>query len=166
MKQIKLAFVLLTIMIVLGNCTFENRTTTTKMCLEDLDINVQDTLRNLPVDSFGCHPDLIDLTGHYKLTIKEIGPWCYAQKLENLETGKFYWFDYSTPRPIIVTAEEIIFPMEYNIVNRGVESTDTFNIIDNQLRHNHNAPAWNLALLVTLFLVTINSSNYEHRYTF
>ena len=29
-----------------------------------------------------------------------------------------------------------------------------------------NAPAWNLALLVTLFLVTINSSNYEHRYTF
>lgn len=81
MKQIKLAFVLLTIMIVLGNCTFENRTTTTKMCLEDLDMNVQDTLRNLPVDSFGCHPDLIDLTGHYKLIIKEFGPWCYAQKL-------------------------------------------------------------------------------------
>lgn len=54
-------------MIVLGNCTFKNRTTTTKMCLEDLDMNVQDTLRNLPVDSFGCHPDLIDLTGHYKL---------------------------------------------------------------------------------------------------
>ena len=53
--------------------------------------------------------------------------------MENLETGKFYWFDYSTPRPIIVTVEEIIFPMEYNIVNRGVESTDTFNIIDNQL---------------------------------
>ena len=53
MKQIKLAFILLTIMIVLGNCTFKNRTTTTKMCLEDLDINVQDTLRNLPVDSFG-----------------------------------------------------------------------------------------------------------------
>mgnify|MGYP000232417754 CR=1 FL=1 len=75
MKQIKLAFVFLTIMIVLGNCTFENRTTTTKMCLEDLDMNVQDTLRNLPVDSFGCHSDLIDLTGHYKLTIKEIGPW-------------------------------------------------------------------------------------------
>lgn len=69
MKQIKLAFILLTIMIVLGNCTFKNRTTTTKMCLEDLDINVQDTLRNLPVDSFGCHPDLIDLTGHYKLII-------------------------------------------------------------------------------------------------
>lgn len=45
MKQIKLAFVLLTIMIVLGNCTFENRTTTTKMCLEDLDMNVQDTLK-------------------------------------------------------------------------------------------------------------------------
>ena len=40
MKQIKLAFVLLTIMIVLGNCTFENRTTTTKMRLEDLDMNV------------------------------------------------------------------------------------------------------------------------------
>ena len=64
MKQIKLAFILLTIMIVLGNCTFENRTTTTKMCLEDLDMNVQDTLRNLLVDSFACHPDLIDLTGH------------------------------------------------------------------------------------------------------
>ena len=70
MKQIKLAFILLTIMIVLGNCTFENRTITTKMCLEDLDMNVQDTLRNLPVDSFGCHPDLIDLTGHYKLITK------------------------------------------------------------------------------------------------
>lgn len=133
MKQIKLAFILLTIMIVLGNCTFENRTTTTKMCLEDLDMNVQDTLRNLSVDSFGCHPDLIDLTGHYKLIIKEFGPWCYAQKLTNIETGKYYWFDYSTPRPILVTAKEIIFPMEYNIVNRGVESTDTFNIIDNQL---------------------------------
>ena len=49
------------------------------------------------------------------------------------EAGKYYWFDYSTPRPILVTAKEIIFPMEYNIVNRGVESTDTFNIIDNQL---------------------------------
>lgn len=72
MKQIKIAFNPLTIMIVLGNCTFENRTTTTKMCLEDLDMNVQDTLRNLPVDSFGCHPDLIDLTGHYKLIIKEL----------------------------------------------------------------------------------------------
>ena len=133
MKQIKLAYILLTIMIVLGNCTFENRKNTTQVCLVDLVVYVQDTLRNLPVDTLGCYPDLIDLTGHYKLTIKEIGPWCYAQKLENLETGKFYWFDYSTPRPIIVTAEEIIFPMEYNIVNRGVESTDTFNIIDNQL---------------------------------
>ena len=115
MKQIKLAFILLTIMIVLGNCTFENRKNTTQVCLVDLVVYVQDTLRNLPVDTLGCYPDLIDLTGHYKLTIKEIGPWCYAQKLENLETGKFYWFDYSTPRPIIVTAEEIIFPMEYNI---------------------------------------------------
>lgn len=78
---------------------------------------------------------MIDLTGHYKLTIKEIGPWCYAQKLENLETGKFYWFDYSTPRPILVTAKEIIFPTEYNLINssRRVELTDTFNIIDNQL---------------------------------
>lgn len=45
MKQIKLAFILLTIMIVLGNCTFENHTTTTKMYLEDLDMNVQDTLK-------------------------------------------------------------------------------------------------------------------------
>ena len=135
MKQIKLAFVLLTIMIVLGNCTFENRTTTTKMCLEDLDMNVQDTLRNLPVDSFGCHPDLIDLTGHYKLIIKEFGPWCYAQKLTNIETGKYYWFDYSTPRPILVTAKEIIFPTKYNLItiSRRVELTDTFNIIDNQL---------------------------------
>lgn len=130
MKQFILVFILLIIIIVFSNCTFENRKNTTQVCLEDLDVYVQDTLRNLPVDTLGCYPDLIDLTGHYKLTIKEIGPWCYAQKLENLETGKFYWFDYSTPRPIIVTAEEIIFPMEYNIVNRGVESTDKFNIIN------------------------------------
>lgn len=52
MKQIKLAFILLTIMIVLGNCTFENRKNTTQVCLEDLDVYVQDTLRNLPVDTF------------------------------------------------------------------------------------------------------------------
>ncbi len=51
------------------------------------------------------------------------------------DAGKYYWFDYSTPRPIIVTAEEIIFPTKYNLINRSrrVELTDTFNIIDNQL---------------------------------
>lgn len=64
------------------------------------------------------------------MVIKEIGPWCYAQKLQNTETGKYYWFDYSTPRPIIVTDKEIIFPTEYNIVNRGVELADKFNIIN------------------------------------
>ena len=60
MKQIKLAFVLLTIMIVLGNCTFENRTTTTKMCLEDLDMNVQDTLRRFGKGSENHCPHLAE----------------------------------------------------------------------------------------------------------
>lgn len=132
MKQIQLAFMLLTIMIVLVNCTFENRTSTDKVCLKELDMYIQDTLKKIPIDIFGCCPDLIDLTGHYKLIIKEFGPWCYAQKLTNIETGQHYWFDYSTPRPIIVTAKEIIFPTKYNLINRGrmVELTDTFNIIN------------------------------------
>lgn len=88
-------------MVILSNCTFENRKVTTQMCFGDLDKHLQDTLRNLSIDTFGCYPDLIDLTGHYKLIRKEIGPWVYAQKLENLETGKSYWFDYNTPRPFI-----------------------------------------------------------------
>lgn len=131
MKQIKLAFMLLTIVIVLVNCTFENRTSTTQVCLKDLDMNIQDTLKKIPIDDFGCCPDLIDLTGHYKLIRKEFGPW-FMHKLINIETGQHYWFDYSTPRPIIVTAKEIIFPTEYNLINeyRMVELTDTFNIIN------------------------------------
>lgn len=117
-------------MVILSNCTFENRKITTLMCFGDLDKHIQDTLRNLPIDTFGCCPDLIDLTGHYKLVSKEIGPWIYAQKLENLETGKSYWFDYNTPRPFIVTSKKIIFPTEYNIITMGIEQTDIFNIIN------------------------------------
>lgn len=130
MKQIKLFLILSTIMVVLSNCTFENRKIIIQMCFEDLDIHIQDTLRNLPIDTFDCYPDLIDLTGHYKLIIKEIGPWGYAQKLENFETGKSYWFNYNTPRPFIVTSKEIIFPVEYNIITKGLEKTDKFNIIN------------------------------------
>ena len=130
MKQIKFFFISAIIMIVFGNCTFENCKISTHICFEDLDICIQDTLRNLPVDTFGCHPDLIDLTGHYKLISKEIGPWTYAQKLENIETGKSYWFDYNTPRPFIVTSKEILFPEEYNIISKGIEKTDKFNIIN------------------------------------
>ena len=130
MKQIRLFIILSTIMVVLSNCTFENRKITSQMCFEDLDIHIQDTLRNLPIDSFGCYPDLIDLTGHYRLTNKEIGPWIYAQKLENSETGKAYWFYYNTPRPFVVTSKEIMFPTEYNIIIMGIENTDTFNVIN------------------------------------
>ena len=68
-------------MVVLSNCTFENRKINTHICFEDLDIHIQDTLRNLPIDTLDCYPDLIDLTGHYKLIAEEIGPWTYAQKL-------------------------------------------------------------------------------------
>lgn len=117
-------------MVVLSNCTFENRKINTHICFEDLDIHIQDTLRNLPIDTLDCYPDLIDLTGHYKLIAKEIGPWTYAQKLENCETGKSYWFYYNTPRPFIVTSKEIIFPMEYNVVTKGLERTDMFNLIN------------------------------------
>lgn len=117
------------ITVTFGSCTFENRKVTAQMCFGDLDVHVQDTLRNLPVDTFGCYPDLIDLTGHYKLTSKEIGPWVYARKLENVETGKFYWFYYNTPIPFVVTPEEIIFPEEYNVVTMGVGQTDKFNVV-------------------------------------
>lgn len=116
-------------MFVFYDCTFENRKATAQLCFKDLDTQIQDTLRKLPIDTFGCCPDLIDLTGHYTLIEKEIGPWCYAQKLENSENGKSYWFDYNTPRPFIVTSKEIIFPSEYNIITMGIEQTDTFNII-------------------------------------
>ena len=122
--------ILLAIMVILCNCTFENRKATTQMCFKDFDKHLQDTLINLPVDSFGCYPDLIDLTGHYTLTRKEIGPWCCARKLENLETGKSYWLNYNTPIPIIVTSKEIIFSVEYNIITLGVEQTDKFNVIN------------------------------------
>lgn len=129
MKLIKLFLILSTIMFVFHDCTFENRTAATQLCFNNLDTQIQDTLRKLPIDTFGCCPDLIDFTGHYTLIKKEIGPWCYAQKLENSENGKSYWFDYNTPRPFIVTSKEIIFPSEYNIITMGIEQTDTFNII-------------------------------------
>lgn len=129
MKQIQLILILSTTIVALSSCTFENRKIATRICFKDLDKHIQDTLRNLPIDTFGCYPDLIDLTGHYKLTNKEIGPWCYAQKLENTETGKSYWFEYNTPRPFIVTSKEIIFPTEYNIITMGIEQTDKFSIV-------------------------------------
>ena len=129
MKQIKLFLILSTMMIVLSNCTFENRKITTQMYFEDLDVCIQDTLKKIPIDTFGCYPDLIDLTGNYKLTMKEIGPWYYALKLVNSETGKSYWFYYNTPTPFIVTSKEIIFPIEYNMITMGIEKTDKFNII-------------------------------------
>lgn len=70
MKYIRFFFVLAT-MILLVNCTFENRKTKTYICFEELDIHVQDTLRNLVIDTLGCYPDLIDLTGHYNLITKK-----------------------------------------------------------------------------------------------
>lgn len=80
MKQIQLILILSTTIIALSSCTFENRKIATRICLKDLDKHIQDTLKNLPIDTFGCYPDLIDLTGHYELTSEEIGPWCYAEK--------------------------------------------------------------------------------------
>lgn len=127
MKQIRLFLILTAIMTACSNCTFHK--TSTSVYFDDLDIHIQDTLRNLPIDTFGCYPDFIDLTGHYKLIYKEIGPWTYAKKLENLETGKSYWLDYNTPSPIVVTSKEIIYPVEYNIITKGVEKTDAFNLI-------------------------------------
>lgn len=129
MKQIQLILISSTIIVALSSCSFENRKIATRKSFRDLGKHIQDALRNLPIDTFGCYPDLIDLTGHYKLTSKEIGPWCYAQKLENTETGKTYWFEYNTPRPFIVTSKEIIFPTEYNIITMGIEQNDKFNIV-------------------------------------
>ena len=128
-KQIHLILILLTTIVALSSCTFENRKIAARICFKDLDKRIQATLRNLPIDTFGCYPDLIDLTGHYKLTSKEIGPWCYAKKLKNTKTGKSYWFEYNTPIPFIVTSKEIIFPTEYNIITLGIEQTDKFSII-------------------------------------
>ena len=49
-------------MFVFYDCTFENRKATAQLCFKDLDTQIQDTLRKLPIDTFGCCPDLIDST--------------------------------------------------------------------------------------------------------
>lgn len=130
MKQIKLFLMLSTTVLVLSNCTFENRKITTQKCFKDLDIHIQDTLKNLPIDTLGYYPDIIALVGHYRLIMKEIGPWYYAKKIENIETKKSYWFYYNTPGPFIITSKEIIFPAEYNVIIHGIEKTDKFNVIN------------------------------------
>lgn len=123
MKCVRFFFVLAT-MTLFVNCTFENHKANKYICFEELDTHIQDTLRNLVIDTLGCYPDLIDLVGHYNLKTKKIGPWIYAQKIENLKTGKSYWFDYNTPRPFIVTSKGILFPMKYNIITKKIDNRD------------------------------------------
>ena len=130
MKQMKSFLLLSLILIVNGSCISENKRISKYVCFEDLDKQIQDTLKKLPIDTFGCYPNLIDFTGQFELQSKEFGPWIYAQVLKNISNGKSYRFDYNTPRPFIVTSREIIFPVDYNIITMGLERQDTFAIVN------------------------------------
>lgn len=131
MKHIRQFFILLMVQLAFGCCTENHRAK--YICFEGLDKRIQDTLKNLSIDvidTMGDTPDLINFSGQqYELFQKEIGPWIYAQKLDNQSMGKSYWFKYNTPRPFVVTSTEIIYPTKYNIDVMGIESKDSFAVI-------------------------------------
>ena len=53
------SFLLLSlILIVNGSCISENKRISKYVCFEDLDKQIQDTLKKLPIDTFGCYPNL------------------------------------------------------------------------------------------------------------
>ena len=51
------------------------------LSLQELPIFVQDTLRKLPIDKYGCYPDLIDFTNKFHYRSTTIGPWQHSQIL-------------------------------------------------------------------------------------
>lgn len=100
------------------------------LSLRELPNFVQDTLRKLPVDKYGCYPDLIDFTNKFHYRSTTIGPWQHEQILTDSIDQISYSFSYDTPRPFIVTLTFIAFPMTYvNSLKEFHSNTLSFRVV-------------------------------------
>lgn len=99
--------------IFLAGCNYTSNRKTAVVSLQKLPSFVQDTLRKLPVDKYGCYPDLIDFTSKFHYRSTTIGPWQHSQILTDSINQVSYSFSYDTPRPFIVTSTFIAFPINY-----------------------------------------------------
>lgn len=100
------------------------------LSLRELPNFVQDTLRKLPVDEYGCYPDLIDFTNKFHYRSTTIGPWQHKQILTDSINQVSYSFSYNTPRPFIVTSTFIAFPMTYvNSIEKFHSNTLLFRVV-------------------------------------
>lgn len=106
------------------SCNYVDNKKLSVLSLRELPGFVQDSLRKLNVDKYGCYPDLIDFTNKFHYRYTKIGPWQHDQILTDSINHISYSFSYNTPRPFIVTSSFIAFPMDY-VNSREAFKTDT-----------------------------------------
>ena len=106
-------FVIIIAIFLFAGCSYVNNRKMAVLSLQELPIFIQDTLRKLPIDKYGCYPDLIDFTNKFHYRSTTIGPWQHSQILTDSINQGSYSFSYDTPRPFIVTSTFIAFPINY-----------------------------------------------------
>ena len=67
-------FATIIVILLYTGCNNINNRKMAVLSLRDLPNFVQDTLRKLPVDKYGCYPDLIDFTNKFHYRSTTIGP--------------------------------------------------------------------------------------------
>ena len=72
------------------------------LSLQELPIFVQDTLRKLPIDKYGCYPDLIDFTNKFHYRSTTIGPWQHSQILTDSINPEVVGFGFHPPATLII----------------------------------------------------------------
>lgn len=106
-------FVIIIAIFLFAGCSYVNNRKMAVLSLQELPIFVQDTLRKLSIDKYGCYPDLIDFTNKFHYRSTTIEPWQHSQILTDSINQVSYSFSYDTPRPFIVTSTFIAFPINY-----------------------------------------------------
>ena len=74
-------FVIIIAIFLFAGCSYVKNRKMAVLSLQELPIFVQDTLRKLPIDKYGCYPDLIDFTNKFHYRSTTIGPWQHSQIL-------------------------------------------------------------------------------------
>ena len=123
-------FATIIVILLYTGCNNINNRKMAVLSLRELPNFVQDTLRKLPVDEYGCYPDLIDFTNKFHYRSTTIGPWQHEQILTDSINQVSYSFSYDTPRPFIVTSTFIAFPMTYvNSLKEFHSDTLSFRVV-------------------------------------
>lgn len=141
-RRFILLTVLFTTLILLSNC----RPHPPILPFSQLTTEIQDTLFKLssaakqPIstvqgkDTFYTfdETDFVDLRGHCQITHRKclIGPWARDILITDTLKHRTYSLDYNTPSPILITHNQIIYPVEYNLLMDSITDNTLFTVIN------------------------------------